>query len=233
MAGHPARAEPGRRGQRHHVRADHARDDRDPDLGLPRDPDHGRVPGQLLRPLGLPLPAAQPRRRAPRHARRDRPALRDRRDRLRRGAATARLPADPRAPRDRRVRLRHGHGADRPPAEPCGRPTGATGATGATGRRPRRHDDDADDSHPDRPRRAPRRPRRRAPRPWRRRSIPRRRPSGRRSTPASAACSCSAVLAFQVPRTLKMLNPPSANDAAATTSTPTTVDLRRRSPRRH
>ncbi len=31
------------------------------------------------------------------------------------------------------------------------------------------------------------------------------------------------LLAFQVPRTMKMLNPPSANDTAATTSTPTTV----------
>ena len=109
----PARAEPGRRGQRDHVRADHAVLHRDADLRLPRDPDHGRVPGQLLRPVGLPLPAAESRRRAARHARRDRPPLRDRRGRLRRGASASRLPADPCAPGDRRVRLRHGHRSDR------------------------------------------------------------------------------------------------------------------------
>ena len=108
--------------------------DRDPDLRVPRDPDHRRVPGQLLRPLGLPLPDPEPRRRAPRHARRDRPPLRDRRGRLRRGASASGLPADPGASRDRRVRLRHRHRADVAP--PAGT-TGATGATGATGR-PRR-----------------------------------------------------------------------------------------------
>ena len=89
-AGDPARAEPGRRGQRHHVRPDHARDDGDADLGLPGDPDHGRVHRELLRPLRLSLPAAEPRRRAPRRARCDRPPVRDRLDRLRGGAAAAR-----------------------------------------------------------------------------------------------------------------------------------------------
>ena len=46
------------------------------------------------------------------------------------------------------------------------------------------------------------------------------RPQGEGQAPedlraASAACSCSAVLAFQVPRTMKMLHPPNANDSAA------------------
>ena len=52
----------------HHLRADHAFDDRDGHLRLRRGSDHGRVRGQLLRPLRLPLPPAQPRRRAPRDA---------------------------------------------------------------------------------------------------------------------------------------------------------------------
>ena len=172
--------------------------------------------GQLLRPLGLPLPDPEPRRRAPRHARRDRPPLRDRRGRLRRGASASGLPADPGAPRDRRLRLRHRHRAD---GRASGRTTGATGATGVT------------DPDPD--------------------------PGPRRTRGERVGCSgrdlgmakkidpkakakrqkiyagvggviLLAVLAFQVPRTLKMMHPStetSSSPAPATTTSATPTPI--------
>src|SRR5262245_10040828 len=212
----PARAEPGRRRQRHHLRADHALDDRHAHLGLPRDSDHGRVPGQLLRPLRLSLPAAQPRRHPPGDARRDRSPLRDRRGRLRGGTASSRLPADPRAPRDRRVRLRDRHRADRRPGH---------GRDGCNRRDGRHRRERRNACHPAASAAAGRRNRDPVGNLMAKKVDPKAKAKRQKIFAAIGGVILLGLLAFQVPRTMKMLHPAeessTSSTPAATTTAPT------------